>query len=99
MKELRKILRVSWTVQKTNEWVLNKAGVREGTVRHRQSEEASLLRSHHEEPRELPRQRANPRNNARCTLARKTTHGLDGQHQDVDSTLRGRVYQNDRGQR
>jgi len=27
MKELRKILRVSWTVQKTNEWVLNKAGV------------------------------------------------------------------------
>jgi len=27
MKELRKILRVSWTVQKTNECVLNKAGV------------------------------------------------------------------------
>ena len=30
-------------------------------------------------------------NNARCTKARKTTHGLDGQHQDVDRTLRGRV--------
>jgi len=28
MKGLRKILRVSWTVKKTNEWVLNKAGVR-----------------------------------------------------------------------
>ena len=32
------------------------------------------------------------------TQARKTTHGLDGQHQDVDRTLRGRVNQNDRGQ-
>jgi len=25
-------------------------------------------------------------------------HGLDGQHQDMASTLRGRVSQNDRGQ-
>jgi len=30
--------------------------------------------------------------------ARKTTFGLDGQHQDVDRTVRGRVSQNDRGQ-
>ena len=28
---------------------------------------------------------------ARCTQARKATHGLDGQHQDVDRTPRGRV--------
>jgi len=35
---------------------------------------------------------------ARCTQARKTTHSLDGHHQDVDRTLRGRVSQNDRGQ-
>ena len=28
MKGLRKILRVSWTATKTNEWILNKAGVR-----------------------------------------------------------------------
>ena len=41
MKGLRKILRVSWTAKKTNEWVLNKAGV-EGIVRHRQSKEASI---------------------------------------------------------
>jgi len=34
------------------------------------------------------------RNNARCTQARKTTHGLDGQRQDVDRTPRGRVSQN-----
>ena len=30
--------------------------------------------------------------------ARKATHGLDGQQQDVDRTLRGRVSQNDGGQ-
>jgi len=28
MKGLRKIQRVSWTAKKTNEWVLNKAGVK-----------------------------------------------------------------------
>jgi len=28
MKSLRKILRVSWTAKETNEWVLNKAGVK-----------------------------------------------------------------------
>jgi len=27
MKGMRKILRVSWTAEKTNEWVVNKAGV------------------------------------------------------------------------
>jgi len=54
--------------------------------------------SHHEETRELPGERDNARNNARCTLARKATHGLDGQHQDEDRTVRGRVNQNDRGQ-
>jgi len=42
--------------------------------------------------------RNNARNNARCTQARKATHGLDGQHQDVDRTLRGRVNQNDGAQ-
>jgi len=46
----------------------------------------------------LPGERDNARNNARCTQARKTTHGLDG-HQDVDRTPRGRVNQSDRGQR
>jgi len=89
---------VSVTAQKTNEWVLNKAGV-EGTVRHCQSKETSILWSHHEETREFPGERDNARNNARCTQARKTTHGLDGQHQDVDRTPCGRVNQNDRGQR
>jgi len=48
----------------------------ERTVRHRQSKEASILWSHHEEIRELPGERDNARNNARCTQARKTTHVL-----------------------
>ena len=52
-----------------------------------------------EETRELSGERDNARNSARCTKARKATHGLDGQHQDVDRTLPGRVNQNDRGQR
>jgi len=54
---------------------------KEGTVRHCQSKEASILWSHHEETRELPGERNNARNNARCrpTQARKTTHGLDRQ--------------------
>jgi len=87
------------TAKKTHEWVLNKAAwSKEGTVRHRQSKEASILWSHHEETRVLPGERDNARNNARCTKARKATHGLDGQHEDVDKTLRGRVSQNNRGQ-
>jgi len=32
MKGLRKILRVSWTAKKTNEWVLNKAGVKKESL-------------------------------------------------------------------
>ena len=62
-------------------------------------ESSHILWSHREETKELPGERDNARNNARCTQARKTTHGLDGQHQDVDRTARGRVSQNNRGQR
>jgi len=61
--------------------------------------EAGILWSHHEEIRELPGESDNARNNATCTQARKATHGLNRQHQDVDRTPRGRVNQNDRGQR
>jgi len=58
---------------------------KEGTVRHCQSKEANILWSYHEEIRELPGERDNARNSATCTQARKATHGLDGQHQDVSS--------------
>ena len=44
MKGLRKIPRVSWTAKKTNQWVLNKTGVKkELLVRHRQSKEGSII--------------------------------------------------------
>ena len=33
-------------------------------------------------------ERDNAMNNARCTQARKTTHGLDGQHQYVEESIR-----------
>ena len=56
-----------------------------------------MLRLHHEETRELPGERDNARSHARCMRARKTTHGLDGQYQDVDRTIRRRVNENDRG--
>jgi len=99
MKGLRKILQVSWTAKKTNEWVLNKARVKRLSVKHCQSKETSILWSHHEETRELPGARDNARNDARCTQARKTMHGLDGQYQYMDRTPCGRVNQNDKGQR
>jgi len=98
MKGLRKILRVSWTAKKTNEWVLNKAGVKR-ELRHCQSKEAVILWSHHEETSELPGERDNARKNARCTQVRKITHGLDGQHQYIDRIPRRRDNQSDRGQR
>ena len=41
--------------------------------RHCQSQEASILWSHDEDTKELPRERDNARNNVRCTQARKTT--------------------------
>jgi len=65
----------------------------------RQNHDSIHVWSHHEETRELPAERDNARNTARCTQARKTMHGLDGQHQYVDRTPRGRVNQNDIGQR
>jgi len=78
MKGLRKIFQFSWTGKKTNEWS------KEGAVRYRRSKEASILWSHHKETRELRGERDNARNNPRCTQARRVTHGLDGQHQDMD---------------
>ena len=57
-----------------------------------------MLCSHQKETRKLSGERDNARNSARGTQARKAAHGLNGQHQDVDRTLRERVYQNDKGQ-
>jgi len=46
------------------------------SARHRQSKEASILWSHHSETRQLPGERDNARNNARCSgVARNVNWG------------------------
>jgi len=88
MKGLKTILRVSWTAKKTNEWVINKDGVKRellDTVKARKlAYYGYAMRK--QGSWELPGERDNARNNARCTQARKATHGLGGQHQDMDRT-------------
>jgi len=95
VKGLRKILRVSWTAKKTNEWVLNKAGVKRellDTVKagklaycgYTMRKQGNCLKKQCKEQ-------------CQVHVGKKTTHGLDRQHQDVDRTLCGRVNQNDRG--
>ena len=69
-------------------WVLNKAGVKRKLLVYYQSKKTSILWWHHEETRKLPGERNNARNNARCAQARKTMHSLDGQHQDVEESIR-----------
>ena len=91
-KLVRKILCFSWTTEKTNVCVLNKAGVKRellDTVKARKLAYYGYT---------MRKQGSCLEKEIMCMKARKTTHGLDGQHQDVDRTLRGRVNQNDRGQ-
>ena len=95
MKGLRKILRVSRTAKKTNEWVLNKAGVKRellDTVKarklayygHTMKKQGSCL-----EKEIMQGTMPGARRRGRPHMA----------WMDVDRTLRGRVSQNDRGQR
>jgi len=58
MKGLRKILQVSWTAKKTNELVLNKAGVKREWLDTVKARKLSVW-SHNEETRELPGERDN----------------------------------------
>ena len=90
MKGLKRMLRVSWTAKKTNEWVFLTKLQREllDTVKARKL--AYYGQTMRKQGSCLEKE-INARNSARCTQARKATHGLDGQHQDVDRTLRGRV--------
>jgi len=95
MKGLRKILRVSWTAKKTNKWVLNTAGVKRellDTVKARKL--AYYGHTIRKQGNCMEKEIIHgTMHNARYTHARKTTHGLDGQHQYVDRTIRGRVNQ------
>jgi len=98
IKGLRKILRVSWTAKKTNEWVLNEDEVKRELLDTVKAKKLAYYGHTMRKQKELPGERDNARNNARCMQARNITHGLDGQHQYVDRTPHGRVNQNDRGQ-
>jgi len=91
IKGLRRMLRVSWTAKK-------KTSKKKKKKKKKTSKLAYYGHTMRKETKELPGERDNARINARCTQARKATHGLDGQHQYVDMTPRGRVNQNDREQ-
>ena len=80
-----------------NGWVLNKAGVKRELLDTVKARKLAYYGHTMRKQVSCLEKRDNTRN-ARCTKARKATHGLDGQHQDVGRTLRGRVNQNDRGQ-
>jgi len=84
------VARVLWTTKKTNEWVLNKARVKKELLDTVKARKLAYY-SHTMRKQGSCVERDNARNNARCAQARKATHGLDGQHQDVDRTLHGRV--------
>ena len=98
---LRKILRVSLTSKKTNEWVLNKAGVKRELLDTAKARKLAyycyIIRKQGSYLEKEIMQ--GTMSCALCTQARKTTHGLDGKHQYVDRNRRGKVNQNDRGQR
>jgi len=83
MKGLRKILWVLWRAKKTIEWVLNKAGEKKellDTVKARKlAYYGHTMRKHGSCLEKEIMQGTMPQ-------ARKATHGLDGQHQDVDRT-------------
>ena len=85
---------------KENEWALNKAGVKRELLDTVKTRKLAYYSHTMRKQRSCLEKDIGPnaRNNARCTQARKATHDLDGQHQDVDRTPRGRVSQNDRGQ-
>ena len=89
--ELRKILRVSWTAKKTNEWVLNKARVGRELLDSVKAKKLAYYGHTMRKQGNCLEKKNNARNNARCKQARKTTHGLDRQHQVVDRTPCGRA--------
>jgi len=65
MKGLRKILRVSWTAKKINQWVLNKAGVKRKLLDTVKTRKLAYY-GHTMRKQGLPGERNNAMNNARC---------------------------------
>jgi len=86
IKGLRKILRVSWTAKKTNEWVLNKAGVKRELLDTVKARKLAHYGHTMRKRGSLPGERDNARNNARCTQARKvSTAWMDKSRRRQDS--------------
>ena len=77
MKGLRKILWESWTARKINEWVLDKAGVKRELIDTVKARKPAYC-GHTMKKQGSCLEKENARNNAKCTQARKTMHGLDG---------------------
>ena len=98
MKGLRKILRVSWTAKKTNEWILNKAGMKMELL---DTIDARKLAYYGRIMRKQGSclDKDIMQGTTSCTQARKTTHGLGGQHQDLHRTFCERISQNDGGEK
>jgi len=86
-------MRISLTAKKTNEWVFNKAGVKRELL---ETVKAKKLAYYGHTPREQGSCLEKWIKQETMPGARMTTQGLNGQHQDVDKTPRGRVSQNDR---
>jgi len=66
-----------------NEWVLNKAGVKRELIDTVKARKLAYYGDGHTMRKQgscLEKEIKQARNNARCMQARKTTHGLDGQH-------------------
>ena len=87
----------SFEAKETNEWVLDKAGIKRELLDTVKATKLAYY-GHTMRNKGMPAERYNERNNATGTPARKATHCLDGQHEDVDRIPRERVSQNDRGQ-
>jgi len=83
MKGLRKILRVLRAAKKTNKLVLNIGGVKKELLDTVKARKLTYY-GHTMRKQGSCGERDNARNNVKYTQARKATHGLDGQHQDVD---------------
>jgi len=93
MKGLRKNSAGFVDSKETNEWVLNKAGVKKELLDTVKARKLAYCGHTMRKLGELPGD--NARNNSRFTQARKTTHGWTTSRRGQDS--RGRVSQNDRG--
>ena len=93
MKGLRKILRVSLTAKKTNEWVLNTAGVKRELLEDVKARELAYYgHTMRKQGSCLEKEIMQGTMPGACRRGRPRTAWLD-------RTPRGRVNQNDRGQR